>query len=735
MRVARALSIAGSATATLKVTGVETVPATNVASVALNLSTKATAAGQGALIVYPSDGDQPVGITGARYRGDIWNNDLLMVKVGADGNVKIKNTGALTVTVRADVHGYTLLPEAVTPASAAGSRFVGLTPARILSGKVVPGEGDYTFSPLGMGGVPASGVSHVVFTLVGSVTAATALIVHPLGTVRPTDANLHASPDGYKDNLVIAELGTDGKIVISNTTATPATIWIDVSGYFATPEAAVSGSTLVPVQPTRLVNNVNLGGYANHTFSPLGKGGVPASGVTSVGINLTLRSSTDTGWARVFPTGTAMPDTWTAGYPTMTYYNAGAIVAKLGSDGQITVYNGGNHPVELSVDVYAYTVPACAPPPAPVSPNVDIEQYSPTTVLQASPLPGATLGMLEYAYSDNVGHLVHGRQPSIDDFSTIQWQVISDVERSAVSGRPGMIEQADGRMRVMALTTTGNVWLRPQATKDPPAWSGWTNLGGLMSSPPVVAKRSDNTVVAFAVDAGGTLWASPQEGQNGGQGCWSPLAMTGLTGAPVVVRVATGLQVFARDTAGAVKSGLYAGGSLSGVTSLGGSGLTGAPAVVIYPGSRLRVFARAGDGSILTQIQDTAGDFPGTWEQVGSFVAAGSPSALLSPVTGKVEVVARDANGIVHSTGETTQGSGTWRAWKRVDTAPQDVAATDPTVFTYTRISGQTWAFAFRDPDNRTRVYIVPTDSVAARDDAQDDAVTFVPHTLPEPPK
>jgi hypothetical protein len=365
--------------------------------------------------------------------------------------------------------------------------------------------------------------------------------------------------------------------------------------------------------------------------------------------------------------------------------------------------------------------------------RIPLEDFSRTSGMQASPAAGGSLGTVEYAYSDNIGRLLHGHQTSPDDFGSVQWTPIHDLE--AFAGTPGMVEQADGRLQVVAHNVTGNIWVRPQATKQPPAFDGWVNLGGLMASHPAVARQTDGSVAMFAVDAAGTLWALQQTGANGAYGFWFNLGMTGLNpaGTPVAVSVNNGIRIFVRDTAGALRTALYAGRALSGAASLGGSGLTGSPAAVVYPGGRVRVFARAADGSIVTQQQDTGGTFPGVWDTVGTFTAAGSPSALLSPANGKAEVVARAADGVVYSTGETVQGSGVWRDWvKTKNDSDPFVAATDPTALSVTNANGQTWGFVVRDMDNANRVYTVGGFASLA-DGAE--SLTFVPRTLPAPPR
>ncbi|HEY4026682.1 MAG TPA: hypothetical protein VGO86_09645, partial [Candidatus Dormibacteraeota bacterium] len=118
------------------------------------------------------------------------------------------------------------------------------------------------------------------------------------------------------------------------------------------------------------------------------------------------------------------------------------------------------------------------------------------------------------------------------------------------------------------------------------------------------------------------------------------------------------------------------------------------------------------DGSIVTKKQDSSGAWPQAWDTVGTFSAAGSPAALLSPVTGQTEVVARATDGTLWSTGETQAGSATWRAWVSVSqlnpsTGLPEVAATDPTSFAVNGAASYTWAFVFIRDDGARRVYTV----------------------------
>ncbi len=364
--------------------------------------------------------------------------------------------------------------------------------------------------------------------------------------------------------------------------------------------------------------------------------------------------------------------------------------------------------------------------------SVPVESFSPTTAMQATPVAGGSIGTLEYSYTDNIGRLLHGHQVDPDNFSSVQWTVISGGQ--AYSGEPALAEQADGKLHVAGHNTNGAIGLNIETGVTPPTWGTWAMPAGPMASAPAIAEQADGTLVAFAIDAAGVLWAAPENGTNGGYTSWLSLGVAGLAGTPTAVPVNGGIQVFALTTAGSVATVTYNARALSGCTVLAGSGFTGHLSVVSYPGSKLRVFARAADGSIQTVKQDDTGTFPDTWETVGTFTAAGSPAALLSPSTGKTELVARAADGAVYSTGETIQGSGVWRNWTQV-TSDGDLASTDPSVFAYSGANGQSWAFVFRNSDNQSRVYNTDSSGLAgkATGQAAGGAPGFARHALTVP--
>lgn len=315
----------------------------------------------------------------------------------------------------------------------------------------------------------------------------------------------------------------------------------------------------------------------------------------------------------------------------------------------------------------------------------------------------AVNGALEYAYVDNIGRLFQGHQRDPEIFGDVQWTALSGNE--AFSGQPALGSYQDGRVHLAADDARGHVRTRSRTSKDGPDWAPWVDQGGAMISHAVIGRQPDATLAVFAVDTTGQLWLLPQAGVNGPFLEWRSLGAANLAGTPAVGELGDGLQLVGLDkTTGAVKTAVWRSNALTAWTSLGGSGFTGDPSAVVLPGPRLRIFVRGADGVIATKQQDPiTGAWPAAWTPVSGFTAAGSPGALLSPASGRVEVVARSADGHYFSTGETEQGSGVWRPWVEVvdQFGSPVVAATDPTTLAYTDSGGATWGFAVRTSDQQ----------------------------------
>lgn len=340
----------------------------------------------------------------------------------------------------------------------------------------------------------------------------------------------------------------------------------------------------------------------------------------------------------------------------------------------------------------------------PANPVLTQESHTPTAVTQV------TGGSLEFAYTDNIGRLVHGRMPDPSDVNNVSWTTVSGSE--AFTGRPALGEHADGRVSLTGHNISSSVWQRNQVAKSSADWGAWTNQAGAMKYHPITAKTPSGLLTQFAADASGKPWYRILTAANGEFRGWMPLAGTGFADSFTAVTVRNGIQLFGRNASGVLSTALFADdGTLSAWTPIGAQAIGGTPSVIVYPGFRLRIFAKDGNGKIVTTSQSTEGGPYGTWSQVGDLTAAGSPSAVISPSTGLTEVVARGTDGFIHDIGETTQGSGTWRPWR----SGSHATATDPTTVTYTNSTGPTWAYVFRTADNQTWIYATSSMTTGAR--------------------
>lgn len=100
----------------------------------------------------------------------------------------------------------------------------------------------------GRGGVPSSGVGAVALNVtVTNPTAPSYLTVWPTGAPRPNASNLNYSPGQTVPNMVIAKVGTGGRISLYNYAGTTDVI-VDVLGWF--PE----GTSFTGLTPARLLD-------------------------------------------------------------------------------------------------------------------------------------------------------------------------------------------------------------------------------------------------------------------------------------------------------------------------------------------------------------------------------------------------------------------------------------------------------------------------------------------------
>jgi hypothetical protein len=333
----------------VQLTGQGGVPTSGVSAVALNVTgTQATAATF--LTVYPTGAALPKASNLNFGPGENVAN-MVVVKLGTNGQVNLYNDQGATHVIF-DVAGWYSDGTGTLPA---GGLYTSLSPTRILDTRY--GTGGIN-SPVGsgqsaavqvtgVGGVPASGVSAVVLNVTATnSTNGTFLTVFPTGGSLPNASNLNFGPNENVPNLVIAKVGAGGKVSVYNAVGTTDVIF-DVAGWYSDGSTSSTATGLFgPLAPSRILDTrAGTGGYS-HQVGPgqsisvqaTGVGGVPATGVSAVVLNVTVVSPNTGSYLTVYPSGSSVPTASNLNFsPGETVPNL--VVVRVGSGGMVNVYN------------------------------------------------------------------------------------------------------------------------------------------------------------------------------------------------------------------------------------------------------------------------------------------------------------------------------------------------------------------------------------------------------------
>ena len=348
--------IGSNSTINVQATGQGGVPSTDVSAVVVNVTVDRPTAG-GYLALFPSGGVRPTSSTLNFNRGDIVAN-LAVVKVGTGGKIAIYNFNGNTSTIL-DVVGYY-----TASTTGAGGRLVAVDPERIFDttfgSRLAPGE-TRTVSVTDRGGVPATNVDSVILSVSAIAPTGNAfLTVYPADlTTRPLASTLNFRAGNNVANLVYAKVSPDGKVKVYNP-AGSTHVSFDVMGYVLKTGTATLGR-FVSLTPSRvidtrgrsnspIVGKLGPGGAIEPTL--VGVGGIPATGVSAVVVNLTATEGTARSSLTAYPKGITAPNT------SNVHFNAGQnfanlVVVKLGDDGKVRIVNKSGQ-VHVIVDVVGY---------------------------------------------------------------------------------------------------------------------------------------------------------------------------------------------------------------------------------------------------------------------------------------------------------------------------------------------------------------------------------------------
>ena len=365
-----------SGTVHLQVTGRGGVPATGVSAVVMNVTVTAPS-GSGYITAYPDGTPLPTASNLNFVKGQTVPN-LVTVKVGTNGKVALRNGSGGTVQLIADVAGYYLDGAPSVPGA-----FVSVAPQRLLdtrsgvgaAGPVVK-SGTVHLQVTGRGGVPATGVSAVVMNVTVTAPSGSGYITaYPDGTPLPTASNLNFVKGQTVPNLVTVKVGTNGKVALRNGSGGTVQLIADVAGYYLDGAPSVPGA-FVSVAPQRLLDTRSGVGAAGPVvrsgtvhLQVTGRGGVPATGVSAVVMNVTVTAPSGSGYITAYPDGTPLPTASNLNFVKgQTVPNL--VTVKVGTNGKVALRNGSGGTVQLIADVAGYYLDPVAvdtTPPSPVT--------------------------------------------------------------------------------------------------------------------------------------------------------------------------------------------------------------------------------------------------------------------------------------------------------------------------------------------------------------------------------
>lgn len=302
----------------------------------------------GFVTVYPCAQDEP-NTSNLNYRAGTTIPNAVISRIDEDGFVCVVTSAATDVIV--DVAGYfpanSPLAPLDNPERILDTRTgVGAPAARVLAGNTLE------FQVGGMRSTPVDATAAVMNVTAVGASAAGFATVYPCGQPVPNASNLNFSAGQTVPALVIARLGTVGKVCIT-TTATIDVI-ADVSGYFPSgadgytpidnPERVLDTRSGIGAPVGRPAANTELG------FQVIGKAGVPSS-ATSVVLNVTATQTLAAGFTTVYACGTAVPNASNLNFrPGADVPNL--VIAKIGADGRVCTKSSAA--VGLIADVAGY---------------------------------------------------------------------------------------------------------------------------------------------------------------------------------------------------------------------------------------------------------------------------------------------------------------------------------------------------------------------------------------------
>ena len=296
---------------------------------------------------------------------------IVLASLAAPASAQVvDNHPALDAAPAADV------PPVLTP-QADPFDFEPLSPARLLDtrrgGATIDGAmvGGGALGPaavldlpvLGRGGVPTRNVAAVVLNVTGiEPTSPTFITVFPSGQGRPNASNLNLVPGQVVPNLVVAALGSAGRISIFNERGS-INVLADVVGWYPTASAlqTLSPSRLLDTRPGGVtIDGVaaaggSMGPNSSLSLQITGRAGLPSTGVGTVLLNVTATSPSTTSFVTVWPAGATRPNASNLNF-TGGVTRPNLVAVRVGLAGRVSLFNESGN-VHLIADIVGWFAP------------------------------------------------------------------------------------------------------------------------------------------------------------------------------------------------------------------------------------------------------------------------------------------------------------------------------------------------------------------------------------------
>lgn len=232
---------------------------------------------------------------------------------------------------------------------------------------------------LGAHGVPASGVSAVLVTVVATGTTGDGyLTAFPHGVASPQASTLNWTAGRTVSNTALVRVGSGGAVDL-RVSGSGAHLVADVVGWVLDPAASPGPGGVTALTPSRLLDTRSgVGAPARPArggsvlgLAVAGRGGVPASGAGAVVLNVTVADASAGGHVSVSPT-----DRGPGGASSLNYATgetvANLVTVGLGPDGGVDLRVTSPGTVRLVADVVGWVAVGTPPGPlgaAPVAPT------------------------------------------------------------------------------------------------------------------------------------------------------------------------------------------------------------------------------------------------------------------------------------------------------------------------------------------------------------------------------